>query len=58
MLKQTSMRTITDVEIWAGIECTINRVKDSYFDQLKFASYKEWPPVNTTSALVSSSFSR
>ena len=33
------MRTITDVEIWAGIECTINRVKDSYFDQLKFAGH-------------------
>ena len=33
------MSTITDVEIWAGIECTINRVKDSYFDQLNFAGH-------------------
>ncbi|MBC8051465.1 MAG: sugar nucleotide-binding protein [Sphingobacteriaceae bacterium] len=29
----------SDVEVWAGIECTINRVKDSYFDQLKYADH-------------------
>ena len=33
------MGTITDVEIWGGIECTINRVKDSYFDQLEFSGH-------------------
>ena len=33
------MSTITDVEVWGGIECTINRVKDSYFDQLNYAGH-------------------
>lgn len=33
------MGTITDLEVWGGIECTINRVKDSYFDQVKFAGH-------------------
>jgi dTDP-4-dehydrorhamnose reductase len=26
-------------EIWGGIECTINRVKDSYFDQLEYSGF-------------------
>ena len=26
-------------EIWGGIECTINRVKDSYFDQLEYSGH-------------------
>jgi len=26
-------------EIWGGIECTINRVEDSYFDQLEYAGH-------------------
>ena len=29
----------SDVEVWAGLECTINRVKDSYFDQLDYAGH-------------------
>lgn len=33
------MGTITDVEVWGGIECTINRVNDSYFDQLSYAGH-------------------
>ncbi|MGV3508847.1 MAG: family 1 glycosylhydrolase [Sphingobacteriaceae bacterium] len=33
------MGTVTDVEVWGGIECTINRVNDSYFDQLKYADH-------------------
>ncbi|HEX8376851.1 MAG TPA: family 1 glycosylhydrolase [Pedobacter sp.] len=33
------MGTKSDLEVWAGIECTINRVKDSYFDQLTFADH-------------------
>src|SRR5678816_2846854 len=26
-------------EIWGGIECTINRVNDKFFDQLEFANH-------------------
>src|SRR5829696_1561625 len=26
-------------EIWGGIECTINRVNDSYFDQLEYGGH-------------------
>ncbi|WP_207421743.1 family 1 glycosylhydrolase [Desertivirga brevis] len=34
MVKSTS-----PVEIWGGIECTINRVRKTYFDQLDFAGH-------------------
>jgi dTDP-4-dehydrorhamnose reductase len=27
------------LEIWAGVECTVNRVGDSYFDQLEFSGH-------------------
>ncbi|MDB5014519.1 MAG: sugar nucleotide-binding protein, partial [Daejeonella sp.] len=27
------------MEVWGGIECTINRVYDTYFDQLSYAGY-------------------
>lgn len=33
------MSITSDVEVWAGIECTINRVRDSYFDQLNYADH-------------------
>ena len=26
-------------EIWGGIECTINRVNEQYFDQLEYSGY-------------------
>ena len=26
-------------ELWGGIECTINRINDSFFDQLEYAKY-------------------
>ncbi|WP_157488232.1 family 1 glycosylhydrolase [Dyadobacter crusticola] len=29
------------IEIWGGLECTINRVNDSYFDQLEYARHYE-----------------
>ena len=29
------------IEIWGGIECTYNRVSDSYFDQLKYSGHYE-----------------
>lgn len=30
-------------EIWGGIECTINRVQEDYFDQLQYAGHYERP---------------
>jgi dTDP-4-dehydrorhamnose reductase len=30
-------------EIWGGIECTINRVNNSYFDQLEYAGHYQRP---------------
>jgi dTDP-4-dehydrorhamnose reductase len=34
-------------EIWGGIECTINRVKDRFFDQLEYAKhYKRQTDIN------------
>ncbi|MDB5131046.1 MAG: dTDP-4-dehydrorhamnose reductase [Mucilaginibacter sp.] len=35
-MKQVSA---TNIEIWGGIECTINRVGDEYFDQLEYAGH-------------------
>ena len=31
----------TKLELWGGIECTINRVKDNYFDQLEYAALQK-----------------
>src|SRR3954469_15026120 len=36
------MRTETNgysLEIWAGVECTVNRVANEYFDQIKFSGH-------------------
>lgn len=30
---------MTSIEIWGGLECTINRVGDTYFDQLEFSGH-------------------
>jgi dTDP-4-dehydrorhamnose reductase len=30
-------------EVWGGIECTINRVGDAFFDQLEYANYYQKP---------------
>jgi len=30
-------------EVWGGIECTINRVGDTYFDQLQYACLYQQP---------------
>ena len=39
-------------EIWGGIECTINRVNDSYFDQLHYSGhYERADDINTIAAL-------
>lgn len=33
------MNKRSEVEIWGGIECTINRVGDQYFDQLEYSGH-------------------
>jgi dTDP-4-dehydrorhamnose reductase len=33
------MNLDSSIEIWGGIECTINRVKDAYHDQFEFAGH-------------------
>jgi dTDP-4-dehydrorhamnose reductase len=33
------MHSNEKIEIWGGLECTINRVKESYFDQLEYAGH-------------------
>ena len=30
---------ITDIEIWGGIECTINRIGETYIDQLSYSGH-------------------
>src|SRR5436853_601395 len=35
-LQQTSS---SNLELWGGIECTINRINDSYLDQLEYARH-------------------
>lgn len=35
----TSTQTNNELELWGGIECTINRVNDNYFDQLEFSGH-------------------
>lgn len=34
-----SQPNFRNLEIWGGIECTINRIKDSYLDQLEYANH-------------------
>jgi dTDP-4-dehydrorhamnose reductase len=29
------------IEVWAGVECTVNRVEDKYFDQLKYNGHDQ-----------------
>ena len=29
------------IEVWGGIECTCNRVSDTYFDQLQYTGHYE-----------------
>jgi dTDP-4-dehydrorhamnose reductase len=31
------------LELWAGVECTLNRVGEEYFDQLEFSGHKHRP---------------
>lgn len=38
-------------EVWGGIECTINRVGDKFFDQLEYANFYQDPPLAAISDL-------
>lgn len=33
------METKTEIEIWGGVECTVNRVGDQYFDQSEYSGH-------------------
>jgi dTDP-4-dehydrorhamnose reductase len=33
------MKSTNEIEIWGGIECTINRVHDQYFDQSEYSGH-------------------
>lgn len=33
------MKKLSPVEIWGGIECSVNRIKDVFYDQLEFGEY-------------------
>jgi dTDP-4-dehydrorhamnose reductase len=39
LMKKTSLNP--KIEVWGGIECTYNRVTDSYFDQLQYSGHYE-----------------
>jgi dTDP-4-dehydrorhamnose reductase len=41
MLAKNNLRTFCKPELWGGIECTINRVGNSYKDQLSLAGHYE-----------------
>ncbi len=37
--KKPQQASSSNLELWGGIECTINRVKDLYLDQLEYANH-------------------
>lgn len=37
--KRSQQPNFSSPEIWGGIECTINRIKDSYLDQLEYSNH-------------------
>ena len=39
MDKKLQQRNSSNPEIWGGIECTINRINDSFLDQLEYANH-------------------
>lgn len=41
--KKRSQENYSKTELWGGVECTINRVNDSYFDQLDYAGHYTRP---------------
>src|SRR5437763_10790555 len=39
LTKSSMMNTKCEIEIWGGIECTINRVSSDYFDQSEYSGH-------------------
>ena len=37
--KKLQQASSSNLELWGGIECTINRINDSYLDQLEYANH-------------------
>src|SRR5436305_14028754 len=35
----TQIKPMNEIEIWGGVECTLNRVKNNYLDQLEFTGH-------------------
>ncbi len=48
---RTTNTEMAHPEIWGGIECTINRVKDKFFDQLSYIEYYSQPRVDEIAAV-------
>ena len=36
-------RATTPLEVWGGVECTVNRVQDAYFDQTELTGHGDRP---------------
>ena len=45
MSTDTRQQVKYNPEVWGGIECTINRVGDRFFDQLDYANFYQQPPL-------------
>lgn len=43
MLTDTRQQTKYNPEVWGGLECTINKVGDQFFDQLEYAGFYQQP---------------
>jgi len=41
MTSNNNRRTMRPLELWGGVECTVNRVRDNYFNQLDRNGHKE-----------------
>ena len=44
-------KTFCNPEIWGGIECTINRVNDAFFDQLAYIDFYNKPLLQSITGL-------
>jgi dTDP-4-dehydrorhamnose reductase len=51
MLTDTRQQAKFNPEVWGGIECTINRVGDRFFDQLEYAGFYQQPAVSSIADL-------
>ncbi|MCW3073691.1 MAG: dTDP-4-dehydrorhamnose reductase [Flaviaesturariibacter sp.] len=46
-----SVKPVSNIEIWGGLECTINRVGETFFDQLEYNGFYRDPPLDTIAEL-------